>query len=187
MKAIFKYTLSLLFTFILSNVLFGQIYKGENDLYLYLKGYQKDYTLLGRNALCSYQVAEGILDIRIPLEKFKSLDSLDGQQYLLDEFEEDLYPDLNIKAIIPAGVIDKSSDKIQRFSVTSDVIMGDVTLHVPITVDIAFIDKNMFLDFTFQITHKGLDVKIPEKYNKLLTGVIQFSMLNGKLQTNAYK
>jgi hypothetical protein len=165
----------------------GQVYKGENDLYIYLKGYQKDYTLLGRNALCSYQVAEGVLDIRIPLEKFKSLDSLDRQQYLIDEFEEDLYPDLNIKTIIPAGVIDKSSDKIQRFLVTADVMMGDITLHIPITIEIAFIDKNMFLDFTFQVTHKGLDVKIPEKHDKLLTGVIQFSMLNGKLQTSAYK
>ncbi len=142
---------------------------------------------MGRNALCSYQLAEGILDIRIPLEHIKSLDSLDGQQYLLDEFEEDLFPDLNIKAIIPAGVIDKSSDKIQRFSVTADVLMGDVTLHTPITIDIAFIDKNMFLDFTFQVTHKGLDVKIPDKYNTILTGVIQFSMLNGKHQTSAYK
>jgi hypothetical protein len=106
---------------------------------------------------------------------------------LEEEFEENIYPVFTLKANIPVNTIDRSTDKLQRLYVTAELLMGDVKQEIPIEFEYAFMDKNLLFDFNLILTTKNLVVTMPERYRKILTGVIQIKMYQGKLFTADYK
>jgi hypothetical protein len=176
-----------LFIYFFSNHLFAQVYKGENDLYVILKGYQQDYRLIGSNAVCNFNMNDGNIEINFNMDDFKSLDSINASQFLVEEFEENIYPAFTLKANIPVNTIDRSTDQLQRLYVTAELLMGDVKQEIPIEFEYAFMDKNLLFDFNLILTTKNLVVTMPERYRKILTGVIQIKMYQGKLFTADYK
>lgn len=181
-KWIMNKTILLILTFLFSStILSAQQAQGENPITMVLKGSKKDYRLVAQNATFLLNNVDGIFTFNISLEKFQSLDSIDAKTFMQDVFEEDFFTNLSFTAILPVSNIDKATDRLQKFNVSGNLVLGDIKKQIPIELELEFMDKDLMFDFVLTLTPKDLEVVFPDKYKPFLTGDIQLRTDGGRL------
>ncbi|HSZ24375.1 MAG TPA: hypothetical protein VK766_01585 [Cytophagaceae bacterium] len=155
--------------------------QGENPITMILKGYKTDYRLLAPNATFLIDMNEGVFSMNISLEKFKSLDSIDAKTFLESVFEEDFFQNLSYIGIIPVSKFDKESGKIQKFTISGNLVLGDIKSQVPMDLTLDYMDRDLIFSFVLTLTPKDLTMSIPDSYKSILTGNIELRTDNSKL------
>ena len=155
--------------------------QGENPITMVLKGHQKDYRLVAQNATFVLNSLEGVFNFNISLEKFQSSDSIDAKTFMQDVFEEDFFTNLSFTAILPLSNIDKATDRLQKFNVSGNLVLGDIKKQIPIELELEYMDRDLMFDFVLTLTPKDLEVVFPDKYKSILTGTIQLRTDSGRL------
>ncbi len=163
---------------------FGQQCQGENPITMVLKGSKRDYKLIATNATFLVNMNDGTFSFNLSLEKFKSLDSIDAKVFLEEVFEEEYFQNLYFTSVIPFVKLDKATDKIQKFNVAGNLVLGDIAKIVPIDIELEYMDRDLMFDFILTLTPKDLVMVLPEKYKNILTGVIELRTDSGKLVVN---
>jgi hypothetical protein len=161
--------------------LYAQQAQGENPITMVLKGHKKDYRLIAQNASFLLNNTDGVFNFNVSLEKFQSLDSIEAKTFMQDVFEEDFFTNLSFTAIIPLVNIDRATDRLQKFNVSGDLVLGDIKKTIPIDLELEYMDKDLMFDFILTVTPADLEVVFPEKYKPFLTGNIQLRTDNGRL------
>jgi hypothetical protein len=179
-----KYAISVI-SFYLSCVVFtpvfGQMGQGENPITMVLKGYKKDYKFLANNASFLVDMNEGNFSFNVSLDKFKSMDSIDTKTFFEDVFEEEYFQNLYFQVVLPISKLDKETDRIQKFSVSGNFVLGDIKKQVPLELELEYMDRDLMFDFLLTLTPKDLVMVVPDKYKNILTGVIEIRTDSGKL------
>src|SRR4029078_13641910 len=101
---------------------YAQLCQGENPITMVLKGYKKDYKLIANNVSFLVNMNEGTFSFNVSMEKFTTKDSIDIKTFFDDVFEEEYFQNLYFMAVLPLTKVDKATDKIQKFSVTGNLI-----------------------------------------------------------------
>ncbi len=160
---------------------FGQMGQGENPIIMVLKGYKKDYKLIANNASFVADMNEGNFSFNVSMEKFKSLDSIDAKTFFEDVFEEEYFQNLYFQVVLPISKLDKETDRIQKFSVSGNFVLGDIKKQVPLELELEYMDRDLMFDFVLTLTPKDLVMVLPDKYKNILTGIIEIRTDSGKL------
>jgi hypothetical protein len=179
-----KYLLLVITYFLLGVAItpaFGQMGQGENPITMVLKGYKKDYKLIANNASFVVDMNEGNFSFNISMEKFKSLDSIDAKTFFEDVFEEEYFQNLYFQVVLPISKLDKETDRIQKFSVSGNFVLGDIKKQVPLELELEYMDRDLMFDFILTLTPKDLVMVLPDKYKNILTGIIEIRTDSGKL------
>ncbi|HVD99765.1 MAG TPA: hypothetical protein VNB90_16265 [Cytophagaceae bacterium] len=155
--------------------------QGENPITMVLKGYKKDYRFIAQNATFLLNANDGNFNFNISLEKFKTIDSIDAQTFLKEVLEEDFFTNLSFTAILPVSNIDKETDRMQKFNVSGNLVLGDIRKQIPLELELEYMDRDLMFDFVLTLTPKDLEIAFPDKYKSILTGVIQLRTDAGKL------
>lgn len=160
---------------------FAQQCQGENPITMVLKGYKKDYRFIAQNATFLLNGNDGNFNFNISLEKFQPLDSIDAQSFMKEVFEEDFFTNLSFTAVLPVSNIDKETDRVQRFTISGALVLGDIRKQIPLDLELEYMDRDLMFDFILTLNPKDLEIVLPEKYKPILTGVIQLRTDAGKL------